>query len=87
MAECVTGVSRTLAENDVGTRMFSVVLRDRNHEPHGMVIITRRNLVRITIWKHWDDPEHTVVHIAPTNTRRRSVIRRFQDLIEQGVGM
>ena len=84
MADCVTGVSRTLAENDVGTRMFSVVLRDRHHEPHGLVMITRRNRVRITIWKHWDDPEHTIVHIAPTSTRRRSVIRRFQNLVDQG---
>ncbi len=82
MAEGVTWVSRALSDDEVGVRMFSVVLHDRRGEPHGMVLVTKRTFIRITIWKHWDDPGHTVVHIAPTNTRRRSAIRRLQGIVD-----
>jgi hypothetical protein len=83
MTDCVTGISKALAGSHVRTRIFSVVLHDRRHQPHGTIFVTKLYLVRITIWKHWDDPDHTIVHIAPTNTRRRKVIKRFEDIVER----
>ena len=34
-----------------------------------------------------EDPEHTVVHISPTNTRRRAVIASLRNIVDKGVGL
>ena len=82
MTDCVMCLSKTFSCSDINVRMFSVVLHNRKGEPHGMVLMTKRNFVRITVWKHWTDSEHTVVHIAPTNARRKKVIKRIQGIVD-----
>jgi hypothetical protein len=82
MTDCVTRLSRALSDHSVKVRIFSVVLHDRRGEPHGVVFITKWSLMRITVWKDWDDPDHTVVHIGPTNTRRGKVIGLLKDIVD-----
>lgn len=82
MVDAVARLSRTLAESDVGVRLFSVVLHGREGEPHGMVLITKRTLVHITVWKDQDDTDHTLVHIASAGMRGKSVIRWLQGIVD-----
>lgn len=82
LADAVERVSIALDRGMVPSTVSGITLSDRPDRPRATIFLTDGSGIFITVWKDFNDPDFTIVHLFPhtrTNRHSMTIVKRLLD--------
>jgi hypothetical protein len=83
MEDAVKRTNLALTGAHIPFTAYGIVLTEREGQPRGTVMETFDGSVLVSLWKHWDDPYNTLIHVGPNSSINSGKVRALMGLLDR----